>query len=306
MTEPPTGRFEVEKIALLGALLVFAVAVGIAWKRDRVSGDEPSPEVASANATADPLVALQGQVARNPADSGAWKELGEAYFNRGNFDDAVHAFEMATRISPSRAVLWSSLGEARVMASKRDPLPLEAVADFERAQARDKKDPRSRYFLAVKKDIAGDHKGAIADWLALLEESPAAAPWTSDLKRTIEQVGKINRIDVADRIAKAEQVSELTMPAAAAFPGPSSQDLAAASAIPPSQQRDMAQGMVARLEARLKTQPGNIDGWVMLMLSRMSLAQPDKAKIALRDALASNPAQADQLRLAAQQLGIHE
>jgi cytochrome c-type biogenesis protein CcmH len=95
------------------------------------------------------------------------------------------------------------------------------------------------------------------------------------------------------------------MPVAArAIPGPNAQDIAAAGAIPPSQQREMAEGMVSRLEGRLKTQPNDTDGWIMLMRSRMTLGQPDKAGQALKDALAANPAQAAMLREQAGILGV--
>ena len=66
----------------------------------------------------------------------------------------------------------------------------------------------------------------------------------------------------------------------------------------------MAEAMVARLEARLKSGPANVDGWIMLMRSRMTLGQPDKAAAALRDAVAANPGQADLLRQQANVLGI--
>lgn len=298
------GRLTGDKIALLVALLVLAAAAGIALRRNGSGPAEGAGDQAAGHAGTDPLTEIHRQIEQNPRDSGAWKALGEEYFAREDFASAVRAFERAARISPSRAVLWSSLGEARVMASKRDPLPPEAVADFQRAQAVDPKDPRSRYFLAVKKDIEGDHKGAIADWLALLADSPPTAPWTSDLKRTIEQVGRINRLEVAARMAAAERIARSKIGPVAQMPGPSPQEVAAAAAMPPSQQRSMAEAMVARLEMRLRSQPGNVSGWVMLMRSRVNLGQPDRARSALRDALAANPAQADQLRLAARQLGI--
>ena len=88
------------------------------------------------------------------------------------------------------------------------------------------------------------------------------------------------------------------------MPGPSAADVQAASALPLSEQREMAEGMVARLDARLKSEPKNPDGWIMLMRSRMSLGQPDKASQALKDALAANPDQADMLRQQAEMLGV--
>jgi cytochrome c-type biogenesis protein CcmH len=66
----------------------------------------------------------------------------------------------------------------------------------------------------------------------------------------------------------------------------------------------MAEGMVARLEARLKDQPGNLDGWVMLMRSRITLGEPDKASAALKAAIAANPAAEGRLRQEAEVLGV--
>ena len=43
----------------------------------------------------------------------------------------------------------------------------------------------------------------------------------------------------------------------------------AARAMAPGEQREMAEGMVARLEERLKGDPANVEGWVMLMRSRV-------------------------------------
>lgn len=72
----------------------------------------------------------------------------------------------------------------------------------------------------------------------------------------------------------------------------------------PSEQRQMAEGMVEQLEARLAKEPRNLDGWVMLMRSRMTLGEPAKAKAALDAAVKANPASAAQLREAAAGLGV--
>jgi cytochrome c-type biogenesis protein CcmH len=192
------------------------------------------------------------------------------------------------------------------MASKTDPMPAAAAAAFEKALALDAKDARARYFLAVKRDLSGDHEGAVADWLALLADSPADAPWRSDLVRTIEQVGKINKVDVAPRIAAAQAKAPAPTlpPAARGIPGPTAQDLAAAAAIPPGEQRQMAEGMVWRLEARLKASPQDPDGWIMLIRSRVTLGEPDKASAALKTAVAANPDRAAELRQQAEMLGV--
>nr|WP_232512593.1 tetratricopeptide repeat protein [Novosphingobium sp. PP1Y] len=248
-----------------------------------------------------------------PKDSAAWQRLGLAYFEAARFAEAANAYGKATELAPGTAVLWSALGEARVMASDRDPMPPRAVSAFEKAIAIDPKDPRSRYFMAVKRDLSGDHQGAVDDWIALLKDSPADAPWRADLVRTIEQVGKIHQIDVADKLAAANGKAASSAPAGASLPaaargipGPSAQDLANASRIAPGEQRNMAEGMVSRLEQRLESDPSNIDGWIMLMRSRRTLDQPEKAQKALTDAIAANPGKADYLRQQAGMLGIRD
>lgn len=242
-------------------------------------------------------------------DARAWSELGYALYGSGDFVGAASAYRKAAEIEPSEAVLWSALGESLVMASETDPLPAEALKAFETAIELDSTDPRARYFLAVKKDLAKDHEGAISDWLALLNDTPQGAPWETDLVRTIEQVGKIQQIDVAARIEEAQGARSFSGSATGAqgspsVRGPTQSEVAAASAMRPSEQRDMAVGMVAQLEARLKNEPNNLDGWVMLMRSRITLGEPDKAKAALNAAIKANPSEASELRAQAQQLGL--
>ena len=66
----------------------------------------------------------------------------------------------------------------------------------------------------------------------------------------------------------------------------------------------MARAMVERLDARLTREPQDINGWVMLMRSRQTLGEPDKARAALARAFAANLAQAQSLREQARVLGL--
>lgn len=285
-------------LRIVMALAGLAVAVGIG--RTIAMDSDPAIVAAVAN---DPLATLEARTKENPDDGEAWSELGARYFDAARFDLAVLAYGSAIRQAPRQAALWSARGESRVMASERDPMPAAAVADFETAFGLDPSDPRARYFLAVRQDLAGDHRGAIDSWLALLADTPPGAVWEADLRRTIEQVGKINDIPVAKQLAAVNQ-PEPASPALAAIPGPKAADLARASAIPPSEQRTMAEGMVARLEGRLRSDPGNVDGWLMLIRSRMTLGQPDQARAALEAAIKANPGNANGLREQAAKLGV--
>ena len=257
------------------------------------------PSAPPLSALPSPGRAPEDATRERPNDPEAWRTLGLARFDAQDFAGAAIALDRATTLAPNRADLWSSLGEARVMGSANDPMPPAALTAFRTAIALDPRDPRSRYFLAVQRDLTGDHRGAIDDWLALLRETPPGAPWEQDLRRTIAQVGKINRIDVAPRLAAIAPAAPHPL-----APGPDAAQISAAAALPPSQQDAMAHAMVAQLEAKLKADPANVDGWVMLMRSRMTLGEPAKARAALTAALAANPGARARLEGDATTLGV--
>ncbi|WP_374145969.1 tetratricopeptide repeat protein [Sphingomonas sp. 28-63-12] len=297
---------------LLGAAAV-ALILAIGYSMIQANGTAPVAKMAAKTGTIatqpQPIETLQARAQASPGDGNAWATLGDALFTKGRFDEAVVALEKGSVAAPGRADIWSALGEARVMASPRDPMPPAALTAFRKALTIDPKDPRSRYFTAVARDLSGDHQGAINDWLALLKDTPPGATWENDLRRTITQVAKINKIDVTAPLAKlAPAASHPTMAGAlaggAAIPGPSPEQMRAAAALTPSQQDMMAQQMVGQLEAKLRANPGNIDGWVMLMRSRKTLGENAKASRALADAIAANPAAAARLQSEAAALGI--
>ncbi|MEM7781303.1 MAG: tetratricopeptide repeat protein [Pseudomonadota bacterium] len=282
---------------------------------------QSEPMVAQAATEAEPTIeALREAAEASDDDARPWSNLAFAHYNRNEFSAAVEAYERAIEIDGNAAELWSALGEARVMAvdaqdPAADPLPGIAIDAFEQALELDPSDPRARYFMGVKRDIDGDHEGAISDWLALLADTPPGAPWERDVVRTIQQVGAIQDIEVEERIAivigaRAPQVAipgSGTVAGEAASPnvrGPSAAQVAEARNMSQGEQEAMIAGMVESLEARLDQDPGNLDGWVMLMRSRMTLGETGKARQALEDAVAANPQYAPQLRAQALELGI--
>jgi cytochrome c-type biogenesis protein CcmH len=281
MTSAPHSRSRLPSAAsliLIAAALIALISAGVAISG--ATGSRGGPE--------------------NPAAKD-WRVVGWAYAEAGDAAEAAAAYRKAASIEPDNAENWSSLGEALQSASAA-PVP-EAAEAFRKAIALDPRDPRARYFLAVQKDLAGDHKGAVDDWLAFLKDTPAGAPWEADLRRTIEQTAARHRIDLAGRIPAPGATGTAT----AAIPGPSREQLAAAASLPPSEQDAMIQQMLAKLEGRLKADPKDAEGWIRLMRSRMVLGEADKAGAALRSGLAAfgnDPATAGRLRSAAAELGV--
>jgi cytochrome c-type biogenesis protein CcmH len=238
------------------------------------------------------------------ADSPAakdWRMVGWAYAQNGDAAESARAYRKAAEIEPGNGENWSSLGEA--LQTPSTTLVPEAAEAFAKAIALNPSDPRARYFLAVQKDLRGDHKGAVDDWLALLRDTPPGAPWEADLRRNIDQVAARNRIDITGRMPQPGAAPSAT----AGIPGPTPEQLAAASAIPPGQQDAMVQTMVQRLADRLKANPKDADGWIRMMRSQMVLNQPAEAGTALKSGLAAfagDGATQGRLKSAAAELGV--
>jgi cytochrome c-type biogenesis protein CcmH len=249
---------------------------------------------------------LEKRLAADPDDVEGWKMLGWADFHVQRYAAAAQAYARATSLAPGQAELWSALGEARVLAA--GSVGADAHDAFAKALAIDAKDPRARYFLGVEKDVAGDHRAAVDDWIALLKDAPPGAPWADSVRALVGQVAAKEKIDIAGRLPPAPPAAaDGEGVAMAAIPGPSAADLAAARQLPPSQQDAMVRGMVDRLAARLASNPKDAAGWIRLMRARMVLGDGAAAAQALasaRSAFAGNKSVLAQLDEAAATLGV--
>jgi cytochrome c-type biogenesis protein CcmH len=300
----------IARIALIVAALIALIAVGFSvWKRQK----SEAPPVESAQALGGDIstviAKLEARLKANPQDVEGWQMLGTAFFESGKYGESAQAYARATQLAPKNASYWSALGEARVMASSGTSFNPDAKAAFTSAVQNDPKDPRARYFLAVAKDMEGDHKGAVDAWFALLADTPAGAPWEADVRRVIAEVGGKEKINVADRLAAIKPVppSGGAAIASAGIPGPTPEQLRSGGALPKGQQDAMIDGMVNGLEAKLKANPNNAEGWIMLMRSRSQLGQAAKASEALRSAkaaFAGDAVKRGQIEAAAGTLGI--
>ena len=305
-------------MALWAAAALALAAVIVAVTRGR-QGDQaanvPAAQ-ASAPATVDQAIAtLETRLAKRPDDAEGWRMLGWAYYQTQRYGEAATALKRAVALDPRNAGYQSFLGETLVLGSADGSgMPADARAAFDKALALDPKDARARYFRAVALDLGGDHRGAIEQWLALLGETPADAPWAQDIRDVIAAVGQKNAIPVEARLAAVKQpaaaagfVTGGADKAAAAITGPSRDQMAAARALPPGAQDAMIRAMVDRLAARLAKQPGDSDGWIMLMRSRVQLGEQAAAAQALQEGLAgarNDGAASRKLREAAATLGI--
>jgi cytochrome c-type biogenesis protein CcmH len=257
---------------------------------------------------------LEAKLKQSPNDPEGWRMLGWSYVQTARFADAAKAYGRAAALDP-KPDYWSAQGEALVQSANGQVTP-DARAAFKKAVAGDPTDPRARYFLAVDKDQQGDHKGAMADWIALVKSAPPDAPWGAEVRNFVVRIAKERGIDITGQLppaavgAPGAQADAAPAPAAAPAapaPGPTPDQVAAASQMPAGDQQAMIQNMVEGLAGKLKANPRDPNGWVRLMRARMVLNQPDAAAAAYRDAVktySDNSAQQAAFKDAARQLGV--
>jgi cytochrome c-type biogenesis protein CcmH len=304
------------RIALIAAGAIALAAAGAAVWRGMQDEPPPAAPAQGQQASVDQVITqLEARLKERPDDAEGWRMLGWSYFQTERFAEAATAMKRATALDPDNPEYFSMLGEALVMASKDGGgMPPDAAAAFARALQLDPNDSRARYFAAVQMDLEGKHQEALDAWFALLKDSPADAPWVADVRDVIRSVGQKNGIEVEKRLAATSPapanngfVTNGRDIASAGIPGPSREQIQAASQLPKGQQDAMVQGMVDGLAAKLKANPNNAPGWIMLMRSRMQLGQQAQAAQALKDALdafRNDGATSRQLREAATTLGI--
>ncbi|WP_293676479.1 c-type cytochrome biogenesis protein CcmI [uncultured Phenylobacterium sp.] len=253
------------------------------------------------HADADSVIAqLETQMQQNPGNAEGWRMLGWSYLQTGRNAEAAVAYGRAAALDPTNADYLSAQGEATVLASEGTVTPV-AQDVFRKALAADPADPRARYYLGVARDQAGDHEGAINDWVALLKSAPPDAPWAADVRGFVEKVAAERKIDIAGRLPP------LAAAPAASPRGPTQEQMAAAQTMSPADRQQMIQGMVSGLDARLKQNPRDLAGWQQLMRARMVLGQTGEAQAAYREAsraFAGSPGEQQTLRQAARQLGV--
>lgn len=314
MAEPAAQRRRLPPatIALILAGLLALVAVIIAVTRSGDAGSSANvaaPQGMTGNgqaASVDQMIAsLRQRVAQDPDNAEAWYLLGLTLRDSERYPDAEQAFRRAMQLQPNNPDHVASLGEALLLVGREDP-PREAESLFRRALELRRDHPQSRYYLAVLNDIAGNHRQAVDELIALLNEAPAGAAWTGQVRNAVQAIARQNNIDIASRLPP-EQPGAAASAATAAIPGPTREQMEAARAIPPGQQEEMIKGMVDRLAARLQQNPRDERGWMMLMRSRMVQNDRAGAAQALAAGLAAfegDAATQGRLRTAAQQLGL--
>jgi cytochrome c-type biogenesis protein CcmH len=178
------------------------------------------------------------------------------------------------------------LGEA-IAAEAGGLIGDEAQAAFRRAVALDAKDAKARFYLASALAQQNRIAEAADAWKAMRPDLPADSPWLGAVDAALAEAAR--------RTATADA------------PGPSQADVEAASEMSAADRDAMISGMVAKLDAELRENPQNPEGWQRLVRSYIVLGRQDDARDALARgvaALGGESPEAETLQAFAASLGL--
>ena len=233
------------------------------------------------------LIAQVGEIRKrlkmDKDDLDRWVMVGEAYEKLGQPRQAVESFRVARQIAPDDPGISAALGEALINADG-GAVGEEARKLFESIPKDSGVQPEARYYLAMAAAQAGDMKTALKGWQSLLADSPADAPWIESTRNRIAAAAQAMGLDPAKETPEPKPAASAAADEGPLEGGPETAEGQAIKQMAPDQQKQMIEGMVARLAARLQANPDDPEGWRKLARAYQVMGQADKANDAAKQA----------------------
>jgi cytochrome c-type biogenesis protein CcmH len=283
-------------LALIAVLSVPLVSWGVYAATG--SPDQPSQPLQArmqqnpADSPVSELVArAEAHLQVNPKDGHGWEVLAPIYLRLGRAPEAVTAFRNVIEYLGSTPQRESGLGEAYV-AVANGVISDDAKAAFNRALTAAPGDGKARFYLALSAAQEGRVDEAKTAWTAMQADLPDSSSWKGAATSALAQL----------------QAPQPSVQVDARL-GPSAADVDKASSMTAEDRGSMIEGMVASLDARLKENPGDQQGWERLIRSYMVLGKPDQARDALQRgtaALGNTTREAATLQTFAASVGVPE
>lgn len=244
---------------------------------------QPGQDLAALEAVQQAILDMRARIEANADDAEAWMLLGHSLLSLERFPEASEALSTAADLT-NDPYIRAEAAEAEVAAAS-SIVSDQALAAFEALHALDPLEPKSRFYIGLAAEQAGDPDRAVQEWIDLIALSPRNAPWLTAVQQEIGRVGQQQDLDlsklrpsdeamaVADGIRERIQNQTETQP----LPQPTPEDIERVEAMSPEEQMAFIRSMVERLASRLEENPNDAEGWMRLAQAYEMLGEPENA-----------------------------
>ena len=215
----------------------------------------------------DLIAKVEQRLREHPEDGKGWDVIAPVYLSRGQYDDAVQAYQNAMRLLGESVARLNGFAEARIRMND-GVIGNDAKKALEAVLKADPKRREPRIWLAIAKEQDGDMKGAAEDYRTLIAEGSEGAPWRQALQQRLAAI--------ESGAAQPEKRSG----------GPSEADINAAAQMTAEERAAMINKMADGLAGKLKINGKDAAGWAKLIRAYVMLARKDDALKALSEARA--------------------
>ena len=229
------------------------------------------------------VMRLADKVESDPTNVESLTLLARSYRELRAWDNAAKAYQKLSTLRPD-ADTFASLGEM-LTAQAEGHVTQEAHDALMKALELDRDEVRSRFYLGLEQSQQNNYRDALAIWRDLTSGAPEDAPWLPMVRQQMGMVAQAAGIPPMS-VEPRHPLSAATTATAAA---PAAQASAPAAGSFSPEQRQMIEGMVGGLAARLEQNPNDFKGWMMLGRSYTVLQKTDDAVKAYGKAAALEP-----------------
>lgn len=257
----------------LGALII-AGSIGlytIVGKPEIASSPSKPPEMLDRQIDAgsgltfkQAITGIKLRLEEDPSSAKGWAMLGITLSQMGRYNEAAEAYGHAVELEPDNAEYQIKFGE-QITAMHGGMVVPAASKVFQKVLKLEPDYPSAHFYLGLAQKQAGNKEDARSIWQGLLDRSAPDAPWAIAVKR------QISGLNPAPRLSG----------------GPTSDDIRAVQNMSPEEQAAFIESMLERLRAKLKENPSDAKGWIMLARSEEQRGNIKAAIEVLEEAVAS-------------------
>jgi cytochrome c-type biogenesis protein CcmH/NrfG len=183
----------VASIALVAGFLggvvfgVYKSGTGTSVQESMLSQPAEEEQGASVESAAQ-IFELEKRTSESPDDVAAWIDLGNLYFDTGNYEKAITAYNKALELNPDNADVMNDLG----VMYRRNGQPKKAIEAFDKAIKIDPGHETVRFNkgIVLMHDL-NDLEGTVQAWEELVKLNPAAiSPTGQPVEKLVENLKK--------------------------------------------------------------------------------------------------------------------